>query len=97
MIIENQRTVKQKTTATSSDAVVDDPCVGETTSGIEVLDWKLTDSKKSKSNSELSSSSIVCEVEVRLVAWSSNLFQLTSWEPALELKMTNKVNCTNPY
>jgi hypothetical protein len=38
MIIENQRTVKQKTTATSSDAVVDDPCVGETTSGIEVFD-----------------------------------------------------------
>lgn len=64
VIIENDWTIVKKTTATSSAAVVNNPSVGKSTSSVEVLDWKLTDCEESKSNSELSSSSVVCEVEV---------------------------------
>ena len=85
MIIENNWAIVKETTATSSAAVVDDPCVGESASGVEVLDWKLTDSEETKSNSKLSFGGVVSEVEIGLVDGSGHFSDLAGWDPASDL------------
>ncbi len=88
VIVKHDWTVKQKSTATSSDAVVDDEGVGESASGVEVLDWELTDGEKSEDDSHLGLGGVAGHVEVRLVGWSGDLSALASWEPALDLMWT---------
>lgn len=74
-------TVVSQTTTSTSNNVVHDPGVGKSNTSVEVLDWKLTNGEESESNSELSSGSVVSEVEVGLVGWSGDLLALSSWEP----------------
>ena len=92
MVVQQDWAVKQKSSATTSDAVVDDPGVGKSCSGPEVLDWELTDGEQSEADSELGSGGVVGEVEIGLVDWSGNLPQLASWEPTLDLRTSIKAD-----
>ena len=85
MVPQDQWAVVSQTTAAASDDVVDDPEVGKGGSGIEVLDWELTDGEESEDHAELGTAGVVSEVEVRLVDWTGNLEHLAAWEPAHDL------------
>ena len=86
MVPEDNWAVMAETTTTTSDAVVDDPEVGESATSVEVLDWELTDGKESEDDSQLSLSGNCGPVEVRLEDWSGDFSELTLWEPALDLQ-----------
>ena len=84
MIVESQWSSSSEPSSESSHYEVNNPEVSEPASGIEALDWELSDHKESKSASKLSSSGVVCEIEVRSVDWSSHsIFKslFGSWEP----------------
>ena len=82
MIIHHDWTVMQQTTAKTSDDEVHAVEVCNPTTGIEILDWKLTDYKESKCNSNLRSGCVVSEVPVRFISWSADIFKTSaSWEP----------------
>ena len=85
MVPEHQRSVVHETTTASLDDVIDNPGIGDTASGVEVLDWELTDGQEPEKNSELGLGGVVSEVEIRLVGWSLHFSHLTFWEPTLDL------------
>lgn len=89
MVVENNWAVLEKTTATTSDAVVDNPDVGESASCIEVLDWEFTDGSESKEKSQLGVGGVGCEVEAGLMHWSGDMSGLVSWEPLFDLFTSN--------
>ena len=85
MIPEHQWTVAAEATSSTSNEEVSNPEVSKSATGVEVLDWKLTNSEEPKNYSHLRSACVISEVEVRFVNWSGYFEHFASWEPALDL------------
>ena len=82
VIVEEDWAVELETTAKTSDHEPDGVAVGDKASGIEILDWQLTDHQKTEGNTDLGAGSVVGWVKVRLVDWSGHLAEVAvTWEP----------------
>jgi hypothetical protein len=84
MVVKADGAVVTKTLTESPHNEVGDPDVGETTTGVKVLDWQLSDESETQEAADLSSGGVVGPVEVRLVDGSCDLLHFATGEPASE-------------
>jgi hypothetical protein len=84
MVVQADGAVVAETLAECPHDKVGDPDVGETTTGVKVLDWQLSDESKAQEAADLSSGGVVGPVKVRLVDGSCDLLHFATREPASE-------------
>ena len=85
VVVENDWSLMSQTSTSTSGHVSDQVDVYKGASGVETLDWQLSNDGKSKRASDLSSGDVAGHVPVGFGARScEHLFVLALWEPRLE-------------
>ena len=82
MIVQADRAVMAETLAERPHDKVGDPDICETTTGVKVFNWQLSNESETQKATDLSSCGVVGPVEVRLVDWSCDLLHFATGEPA---------------
>lgn len=86
VIVHHDGSRMAETSSESTGHEVNDPCVSQPASHIEILDGKLSNEEETKQAAELSATCVVSPVEVRAINWAGdNALHVVAREPASQL------------